>query len=69
MRISVEGRYLFTAGKDGNLFVFEIKDSEKNQFLDELITVGPENIVNQATPLIIDNFLSEILLVSKNEIK
>ncbi len=36
MKLSPNGRYIFSGGEDGTIFVFQVKNVEKNEFLEVL---------------------------------
>jgi cilia- and flagella-associated protein 57 len=36
VKLSPNGRYIFTGGEDGTIFVFQVKNIDKNEFLEVL---------------------------------
>jgi WD40 repeat protein len=72
VKLSPNGRYIFSGGEDGTIFIFQVKNIDKNEFLEVLYPLqDPEDleIYNDNFQYFTDNELADVMLVSKNDIK
>lgn len=71
LQLSADGKYLFSAGADGNIFIFQVNDLNRGAFAKDFPSPPEEGdfLEDDNRTSVVDEQLADLLLVHSKDIQ